>query len=139
MLGEIPGILPERIYDGCTRNAYHLYMFRYKQEAFGGGLARARFLKALSAEGVPCSAGYGQLNLEPFIKNTVNSRPYQALFSKERLARWDEQNNLPQNAQLTTEAVWFTQNMLLGPRSDMEQIAEAIKKIQAHASGLAKS
>ena len=32
---RIPGILPARQYEGCTRNAYHLYMFRYKQEQFG--------------------------------------------------------------------------------------------------------
>jgi hypothetical protein len=31
------------------------------------------------------------------------------------------------------------QNMLLGPRSDMEQIVEAIRKIQAHAAALGKA
>ena len=34
------------------------------------------------------------------------------------------------------EAVWLTQTMLLGPRSDMDQIAEAIRKIQRHAGEL---
>ena len=33
---EIPGITPTRIYEGCTRNAYHGYMIRYNKEAFGG-------------------------------------------------------------------------------------------------------
>jgi perosamine synthetase len=33
--------------------------------------------------------------------------------------------------------VWFTQNMLIGPRGDMEQIAEAVRKIQANAGKLA--
>jgi hypothetical protein len=40
------------------------------------------------------------------------------------------------NARLCTEAVWFTRNMLLGPRSDMEQIAEAIRKMKANAGRL---
>ena len=31
MLREIPGISPARQYDGCTRNAYHLYMFRFEK------------------------------------------------------------------------------------------------------------
>jgi hypothetical protein len=35
--------------------------------------------------------------------------------------------------------VWFTQNQLLGPRSDMNQIAEAIHKIQANAAEIAKA
>ena len=33
LLREIPGIAPARMYDGCTRNAYHLYMFRYDPAA----------------------------------------------------------------------------------------------------------
>ena len=45
----------------------------------------------------------------------------------------------PANDKLCEEAVWFTQNMLLGPRSDMDQIAEAIRKIQDHAAELAKA
>ena len=53
-LREIPGILPAKMHEGCTRNAYHLYMFRYDPGPFAG-LPRERFLKALSAEGVPCS------------------------------------------------------------------------------------
>ena len=35
------------MYDGCTRNAYHLYMFRYDKARFAG-LPRAAFLKALA-------------------------------------------------------------------------------------------
>jgi dTDP-4-amino-4,6-dideoxygalactose transaminase len=46
LLKEIPGLTPARMYAGCTRNAYHLYMFRYDAAAFGG-LPRARFLEAL--------------------------------------------------------------------------------------------
>ena len=60
-LREIPGILPARMHEGCTRNAYHLYMFRYQAERFAG-LPRGRFLRALSAEGIPCSGGYSPLN-----------------------------------------------------------------------------
>ena len=138
LLRDIPGLAPARMYEGCTRNAYHLYMFRYDPAGFGG-LPRAAFLKALSAEGIPCSGGYSPLNKEPFVANTVHSRPYQALFSKERLAQWDERNQCPANDRLCTEAVWFTQNMLLGPRADVDQIAEAIAKIRANAGALAKA
>jgi dTDP-4-amino-4,6-dideoxygalactose transaminase len=135
MLKEIPGVLPARIYQGCTRNAYHLYMLRYRKEQFAG-LPRARFLKALAAEGIPASGGYSPLNKQPFIKEVLQSRGYQRLFSKERLKQWDEQNQCPANDQLCEQAVWFTQSMLLGPRRDMEQIAEAIRKIQASAAEL---
>ena len=49
-----------------------------------------------------------------------------------------EQNQCPANDRLCLEAVWFIQTMLLGPRTDMEQIAEAIRKIQAQAGRLVK-
>lgn len=138
MLREIPGILPARMYPGNTRNAYHLYMFRYRQDQFAG-LPRAKFLKALAAEGIPCSSGYKPLNREPFLKNTLTSRGFQKVFSKADVARWEERNKCPANDQLCDQAVWFTQNMLLAARTDMEQIAAAIKRIRAHASEIAKA
>lgn len=52
---------------------------------------------------------------------------------------WADRNQCPANDRLCAEAVWFTQNMLLGPRSDMDQIVEAITKIQAHAAGIART
>lgn len=43
---------------------------------------------------------------------------------------------MPGNDKLCDEAVWFTQTMLLGPRTDMDVIAGAIRKIQRHAASL---
>ncbi len=138
MLKEIPGIEPARMYHGCTRNAYHLYMFRYEKEKFAN-LTRAKFLKAMSAEGIPASGGYSPLNKEPFLKNTLQSKGYQTIYSKKRIAAWDDRNHCPENDRLCGEAVWFTQNMLLGPRTDMDQVAEAVRKIQKHAGELVKA
>ncbi len=41
LLKEIPGIVPARMYDGCTRNAYHIFMYRYQKEHFAGSAAEA--------------------------------------------------------------------------------------------------
>ena len=138
MLREIPGIAPAKMYDGCTRNAYHLYLMRYDKAAFAG-LPRATFLKALGAEGVPSSGGYSPLNKEPFLKNVLNSRGFQAVCSRDYIKAWESNNHCPVNDRLCQEAVWFTQNMLLAARSDMEQIAEAIRKIQKQAGDLGKA
>jgi perosamine synthetase len=137
-LRQIPGIAPARMYEGCTRNAYHLYMFRYDRERFAG-LPRAQFLKALSAEGVPCSGGYSPLNKQPFLANTFATRAWQKLYPREVLASYAERNHCPVNDKLCGEGVWFTQTMLLGSNEDMDQIANAIRKIQAHAGALARS
>jgi dTDP-4-amino-4,6-dideoxygalactose transaminase len=135
LLKEIPGIAPARMYDGCTRNAYHLYMFRYDKTRFDN-VPRAVFLKAMAAEGIPASSGYTPLNNQPFLKNALATRGYKRLFPEKVLAEWEERTRCPVNDRLCDEAVWFTQNMLLAPRSAMDQIADAVRKIQANASSL---
>jgi perosamine synthetase len=137
-LAEIPGIHPARMYKGATRCAYHLYMLRYEKTQFAD-LPRSQFLKALRAEGVPGSGGYTPLNKEPFLKHTFDSRAYRAIYPDSQLANWVERNQCAANDKLCEEAVWFTQTMLLGPREDMDQIAEAVRKIQRQAGILARS
>jgi len=138
LLGEIPGLTPARMYEGCTRNAYHLYMFRYDAARFAG-LPRARFLDALRAEGIPAAGGYTPLDKEPFLRDALGSRGYQRIYGERALADWRERNQCPVNDRLCGEAVWLSQTMLLGPRRDMDQIAEAARKIQAQAARLVAS
>jgi len=138
MLKQIPGIQPARMYSGCTRNAYHLYMFRYRKEQFAG-LPRDTFLKALKAEGIPASGGYSPLNKQPFIKNVIRSKGYRKIYPEKLLNEWEQRNQCPVNDRLCEEAVWFTQTMLLGSKGDMEQIAEAIRKIQVQAADLKRA
>jgi dTDP-4-amino-4,6-dideoxygalactose transaminase len=138
LLRQIPGIAPARMHEGCTRNAYHLYMFRYDSTRFSG-LSRAGFLKALSAEGIPSQSGYSPLNKEPFLEAALSGSGMQAIYPRPRLDAWRAQARCPQNDRLCTEAVWLVQTMLLGTRQDMQDIAAAIAKVQAHAAQLAKA
>ena len=102
------------MYDGCTRNAYHLYMFRYDPKAFDN-LPREKFLAALAAEGIPNAQGYGPLNKEVYLKDAIHLRAYQKVYSKAELDRWVDRNQCPVNDRLCQEAVWLWQNQLLGP------------------------
>lgn len=139
LLNEIPGIYPARLYEGTTRSAYHLYMFRYESSEFAG-LSREKFLEALNAEGVPCSSGYGPMNREAYVTGLAKNRHYLRIYGEKTMNEWLERNSCPQNDKLTTEqAVWFYQTMLLGTRADMEQIAAAIRKIRKYAAELARS
>jgi perosamine synthetase len=137
LLREVAGIAPARMYDGCTRNAYHLYMFRYDPAHFEG-LPRARFLKALEAEGIPCSGGYSPLNREPFIRHTLDLPSFRRIYSQADINGYHARNHCPENDRLCREAVWLFQSMLLGARRDMDQIAEAIRKIQSQAGELVR-
>jgi len=133
---DIPGIIPHKLYDGVTRAVYHLYPFRYKKEQFNN-VPRGKFLAALKAEGIPCSSGYGPINKDPFFERTLRSRNFRKIYSSHRLNRCREQNYCPDNNQLCKEAVWFSQNLLLGTKTDMDDIADAILKIYENRDKLA--
>ncbi|MCE5346636.1 MAG: DegT/DnrJ/EryC1/StrS family aminotransferase [Bacteroidales bacterium] len=138
MLKTIPGILPAKLYKGVTRSAYHLYMFRYDKTRFAG-LDRSKFLDALQKEGIPCSSGYGKMNKSAYVTDLAKNPHYLKIYGEKTMKEWLDRNQCPENDKLTEQAVWFTQNMLLGTKTDMEQIAEAIKKIQKNASEIGKS
>lgn len=131
----IPGIMPYKLYKNVTKAAYHLFPFRYNKEHFKG-LSRTEFLNALRAEGVPCSSGYSELNKMPYLKNAFESKYYQKFYPKERLNydKYAEENKCPLNEKLCNEeAVWIPQNVLLGTKKEMDNIATAIGKIQLNA------
>lgn len=138
LLGEIPGIKPARLHDGCTRSAYHLYMFRYQKERFGN-LPRAKFMEALGKEGISASGGYTPLNAAAHVRALAANPYYQKIYGRATMAKWEERNQCPVNDQLCSEGVWFTQPTLLTDRVEMERIAEAIRKIQKRAPDIARS
>lgn len=126
-LAQVPGITPAARDPRVTRHAYHLFVFRYRPEAFGG-LPRAEFLAALRAEGIPCSPGYEPMYRSPAFKIDTATHPYPAGRDYDRL-------RLPVVEQACAEAVWLTQGMLLADREDMDDIVAAVRKIQAAHTG----
>ena len=125
MLGKVDGLTPYRVAKDCTRNAYHLYMFRYDAAKFGGK-PRAAFLKAMAQHKVPASAGYAPLQDEPFLQNTFDSRGYEFAYGKNYFRKWRKRNDCPVNRKACGEAVWFTQNLLLGEPALFARIEKAI-------------
>lgn len=132
LLSGIAGVQPAKMYEGCTRNTYYIFMARYDSGQFAG-LTRAKFLQALQREGIPCGAGNYHLNEEPFLEKTLNSRAYRQIYSEDRLKRNREMNRCPVNKRLSEEGLFFSQTCLLGSKSDVGQIVEAISRIQKFA------
>ena len=75
---------------------------------------------------------------DKFLADTFSTRGFQHTYGKRTLAEWHERNQCPQNDKLCEEAVWLYQTRLLGERADMDQIAEAIRRIQKYAGELAR-
>jgi len=74
------------------------------------------------------------------VTNLAKNKHFLKIYGEQKLKDWLERNqNCPENDKLCDQAVWFTQTMLLAERTAMDQIAEAVRKIQKHAAQLAKA
>jgi len=125
-LSKIPGIITLPPDPRVTMHAYHLYIFRYDPGRFGGH-SREEFLRAMNAEGIPCFAGY-----VPLYKEVVFQRKTAGIGSWCQAARHIDYSRVhcPVCEQVCTDAVRMAQNVLLGSREDMDDIARAVEKIQ---------
>jgi dTDP-4-amino-4,6-dideoxygalactose transaminase len=136
-LKEIPGIRPVRLPEN-SRAVWHLYPFRYDADQFQG-LPRDRFIRAMRAEGIPCSSGYQEQYFDGLLDEAINSRGYKRLFSAQRLKEYrDSFQELKGNREVCATTVAMPQNLLLAERASVDHIGEAIRKIQAHGAELAK-
>jgi perosamine synthetase len=137
-LSRIPGIRPARLPEN-SQAVWHLYPFRYEQEKFQG-LPREKFLKAMRAEGIPCSTGYQEQYFDGLLDEAIASRGFTRLFSAARLKRYRESfEELKGNRDVCATTVAIAQNLLLAPSGDIDHIGEAIRKIQAHGATLARA
>ena len=139
-IGKIPGIVPYKLYDNVTRAAFHMFCFRYKKEEFKG-LPREEFLKALNAEGIPNLSGYAPfLNKQPYLEHAFQTKNFKKMYTKAELdfGKYTDKNECPENDALCNESVWFTQNMLLTAKSDLDDISNAIEKIHKSAGQIRK-
>lgn len=124
-LARLPGLYPQRRIPGCDRHSYHLFMMRVVGEEFG--VPRATVIKALQAEGIPCSPGYVvSLPQQPLFRDK-NFAPYLPRSS----ARLDYRNARCPNSDLLCreQTIWFEQNLFLGTRTNMDDIADVFEKI----------
>jgi dTDP-4-amino-4,6-dideoxygalactose transaminase len=132
LLANIPGVVPQRLHPKVTRHAYHLYVFRYDARAFKGA-SRNAFVQALGAEGIPCASGYIPLYSASAIQSGTQRL--------RRLVTGKDTPPVAPDCPVTEracfeEGVWLGQAMLLGDRSDIDDIAEAIAKVRGHAADL---
>jgi dTDP-4-amino-4,6-dideoxygalactose transaminase len=135
LLSEIPGVVPAKLYPGTTRSAWHLYMFRIEKDKFG--IDRNTFCKAMNAEKIETWDGYGAENWMEYMKKVYSTKAARRLYSEKVLNDLAERvGELPNYKRLCSEAVWFGQTMLLGPKKNMEINADAIRRIQKNAAAI---
>ena len=118
LLRGIPGITPPRVAEATTTHAYHLYMMLYDVAAFGEH-SRDEFVSALQAEGIDCTEGY-TVPLSEFPAYVEQRKRHPEMFRFLPSPRCSE---------ICNKSIWLFQQQLLD-RSGMDQVAEAIGKIQ---------
>ncbi len=126
-LAAVPGLHPQTRLESCTRHSYHLFLLRLDAEF---GAPRRLVLQALEAEGIPCSAGYGYaLPDQPLFRQKAFG-PYLS----EATAGLDYGRAQCANADILCreQCIWLGQNLLLGSREDMDDVALAFEKIYEH-------
>ena len=122
-LSEVEGLRPVRGDPRVTRNAYHLFKFRYEPGAFGQRTP-LEFAHAARAEGIPVSTGYP----EPLSRHRVVRD--RIAFIRGKLDLPDEPSPpLPVCEDVCANGLWLPQNVLLGSETDMADVVGAALKI----------
>jgi dTDP-4-amino-4,6-dideoxygalactose transaminase len=134
-LKKVPGVMPQEHYQESTRQNYYCFGLRCDKTQFHGA-SRGAILKALKAEGIPISAGYPPLNKEPFLENNLNSRGFRAVYALARLDMYRKNNHCPHNDELCATGMLMGQEVLIGAKSDVDDVVEAFAKVQRNAAEL---
>lgn len=137
LLSEVEGIETVAVNpEGVTSHAHHLVLFHYHPEAFEG-LSRDQFTKACNAEGIPIGNGYVPIYRQGSVSEYA-SWPYIAPVLKARGIDYSRVE-CPVTERISThEGMWVHMGVLMGPREDMESIAEAFTKIKQNAGEIKK-
>jgi len=137
-LSGISGISLFRKDERLTTQAIYQFIFKYEAESFGGA-SRDRFVAALEAEGIPSDG----LFYEPVYRSAlfqVDPRDFPMLQSStmEELP-WAKTRCPVAEQAAYRESVWLPHQVLLGSEPDVDQIVEAIQKIQSNPDELIRA
>lgn len=133
LLGEIPGITPQKLDERCTRNGQYAYIFHVNKKQFAG-MSTERFIEAMNAEGIPNQASYPPLHQLEMFRNGK----YRSCLSGKQATQKHVflKQKFPITQKAAWETVWIPQPALLGDEEDMHEISAALTKIQSNAKQL---
>jgi perosamine synthetase len=129
-LKDCPGVVPQKLYPGTVSGSFYLYMMTYHKEHFNNA-DRSKFLKALEAEGVSLSTYIKNgLHKEPWCTNILDQKMYQKMYSPARLKSYREALNFPICDKACEDIIMiWASGPLIGPKEDMDDVANAILKV----------
>ncbi|MDD5677105.1 MAG: DegT/DnrJ/EryC1/StrS family aminotransferase [Kiritimatiellae bacterium] len=138
-LKGMPGMALLKRDKRVTRRSYHMFIFRFLPEAWGG-VSRDRFLEALKAEGIPAAPGYPiPLYKNPLFQK-IGTGPRFCPLSCPYYGRTVDYRRVvcPNTEKICRTAVWISHPVLLSREKDMRDIARAISKVWEHRKELSR-
>ncbi|MCE4566710.1 DegT/DnrJ/EryC1/StrS family aminotransferase [Maribellus sp. CM-23] len=128
---DIPGITPQKLYDGTEEGSFYLYTMNYNKEEYNG-IPREKYLKALAAEGVGLSPYIKNgLHREPWVDNIMGRKEYQQMYGKSRLEEFKQDMDCPVCDLVCDEEMimLWASGPLLGTTADMDDVINALAKV----------
>jgi len=130
---EIEGISPLPAQSAITREAIYNYVFRFRSSE----VSRDLFVAALDREGLPCDGRF----YEPVYRGVlfrVNSDDFPQLqLNRDKPVDYSECRCPVAERAAYQESVWLPQFLLLGEAQDVEEIAQAVRKVVSNLGQLA--
>jgi dTDP-4-amino-4,6-dideoxygalactose transaminase len=133
-LSEVPGIRLLKHDSRHTTRSFYRYIFAIDPNVFGSD--HRKVCKALRAEGIPAGGGYPPMHHEPLFQPMLSRLPVPSAFPD--YFRF-EQMSFPEAERAgEVEAIWLDENVFRADREGIDDMANALLKVQANASQLAK-
>ena len=130
-LKGFPGMVPQKQYSGTESGGYYHFAMSYHKEHFNN-IERAKFLKAVAAEGVNLSPYIARgLHIEPWIEHIKGLKEYQHMYTASRLKQYSDEMGCPNCNLICNEemVVLPGSSCLMGSKQDMDDVINAIMKV----------
>jgi dTDP-4-amino-4,6-dideoxygalactose transaminase len=135
LVAGIPGVSVNPIDERITRWGFYRYLFRIDPEAFGN-VANATVVSALEAEGIPAEVQYPAMSRYELFQPSLSRLPV-CVEHAERLDPSTWSFPVAESA-AEREAVYLNENVFRAGRRGVEDVVEALAKVQRHAVELTR-
>jgi perosamine synthetase len=128
-LRNFPGVVSQKLYEGTGTSSWWLYLASYKKELFNNA-PRAKFIKALSAEGVSASGYIGRgFHKSEVIKDHIfGLNVYKKMYSPARLKKYIDELPCPNCDKVCDEEV-LSLGVPTAKKEYLDKIYDAIMKV----------
>jgi len=129
-LRDFPGIVSQKLYEGTGSSSWWLYLTSYKKEHFNNA-DRAKFIKALAAEGVGASGyiGYGFHKSDVIKNHILDLNVYKKMYSPARLKKYLDELPCPNCDKVCDEEVLSLSVATAASKESLDKIFDAIIKV----------